>query len=39
MNDEPCSPACPICTDTTAPQDWEAPWPAYRWSPELEETT
>lgn len=36
MNDEPCKPGCPICTDTTPPQDWDGPYTAYRWSPELE---
>lgn len=33
-----CDPACPICTDTTPPEKWDAPWPAFRWSTELEET-
>lgn len=35
----PCYSACPICTDTTPPEKWDAPWPAFRWSAELEETT
>lgn len=37
MTDEPCTPACRICTDTTPPQDWDGPAGAYRWSPELED--
>lgn len=34
---EPCKPGCPICTDTTPADQWDAPWPAYRWTPDLEE--
>jgi hypothetical protein len=37
VTDDQCRPGCPICTDTTPPQDWDAPWPAYQWSPELEQ--
>jgi hypothetical protein len=35
---EPCRPGCPICTEPPTPADvWDGDWPAYRWSPEIEE--
>lgn len=39
MTDEDHVPGCPVCTDTTPPEQWDGAWPAYRWSPELEEVS
>lgn len=36
-DDTPCRADCPICTDATEPQDWDGPYQAFRWSPDLEE--
>ena len=38
MNDDQRKPGCLICNDTSAPENWDGPYQAYRWSPELEET-